>query len=79
VATSCPYILEKKILFFLCLDIEKSLVYQKVFSVSIDHYCINKYSMYQRHMANNNQLLLKNDCECIIGVKFSYVRFISQV
>jgi hypothetical protein len=33
--------------------------------------------MYQWHMVNNNKLSLKKN-KCILSVKFSYVRFISQ-
>ncbi len=35
--------------------------------------------MYQWHMVNNNSLWSKNDYKCILSVKFSCVKFISQV
>jgi hypothetical protein len=68
-----------KILFiFMFKGVEKSLVYQKIISVSTCHEYITKVLVYQWHMVKFFCYNWKMS-KCTSSFKFSYVRFISQV
>jgi len=57
---------------FMFRRVEKVLVYQHIINVSIKFQCISDMWL----IIINNYWKMSN---CILGVKFSYVRFISQV